>query len=423
MNVKQIIKDHYDNSEACLYFADNQLEKHFKKNPLNETEVQHILDYVYSTKKKFKTIGYSTMLEKANAWSKKLQAVAVKDVEVDGVDYEVVKRWKNGYKVVKLLSEDAYKREGKLMSHCVADYFGRDDVIYSLRDKKNLPHCTMSNNSGQVKGKGNNALIPKYVKYVVEYLEESGMKVGDSEMKNLGYINIEDIEDENAVFNNLFRKKYFYRGNKVLDKNGNEYQSVGLWSKFGLISNSKFQFNFNLSVKTFSNNVYNNFGAQNSNNFGARDSNTFGARDYNNFGAQNYNTFGTQNSNTFGARDSNSFIVKSENYGAVRSDNIGILDGENNVVACGRGSIMSGKKGSLMIFVRVDKDNNVLGAVNALIDGKEIKENVWYKLEKPDSKKLVEVELDDDQKRRLAKAKQANKLGESVVKDFFSSSE
>jgi hypothetical protein len=38
------------------------------------------------------------------------------------------------------------------MSHCVASYYGRDVEIYSLRDNKNLPHCTVEENK-QVKGK------------------------------------------------------------------------------------------------------------------------------------------------------------------------------------------------------------------------------------------------------------------------------
>ena len=37
------------------------------------------------------------------------------------------------------------------MSHCVASYYGRDVEIYSLRDKKNLPHCTLEKDN-QIKG-------------------------------------------------------------------------------------------------------------------------------------------------------------------------------------------------------------------------------------------------------------------------------
>lgn len=38
------------------------------------------------------------------------------------------------------------------MSHCVASYYGRNAKIYSLRDSKNKPHCTIEDGQ-QVKGK------------------------------------------------------------------------------------------------------------------------------------------------------------------------------------------------------------------------------------------------------------------------------
>ncbi|WP_353889043.1 PcfJ domain-containing protein [uncultured Flavobacterium sp.] len=56
--------------------------------------------------------------------------------------------------MVTLKSESSYIREGKLMSHCVGSYYGRDKIIYSLRDSKNNPHCTIEHGQ-QIKGKGN----------------------------------------------------------------------------------------------------------------------------------------------------------------------------------------------------------------------------------------------------------------------------
>ena len=119
------------------------------------------------------------------------------------------------------------------MRHCVESYYGKDDEIYSLRDKKNNPHATFSKSSQQIKGKGNGNIHPKYVKYCVEFLEHVGISVRDSEMANLGYVNIEKVDDENAVFPKeyLFRDKYFSSDNtdKIIDKKGNKYESINLW--------------------------------------------------------------------------------------------------------------------------------------------------------------------------------------------------
>ena len=93
-----------------------------------------------------------------------------------------------------------------------------------------MPHATLSKQSQQIKGKGNGNIHPKYIKYVVEFLEHLEVEVRDSEMQNLGYVNVENFEDKNAVFKDLFRDKYFYTENDVLDKDGNKYENITLWS-------------------------------------------------------------------------------------------------------------------------------------------------------------------------------------------------
>ena len=326
----QSIKEFQNNNKAGIYFVKNQLAKHLEKHEENQTEIEHILDYLYSTGKTFK-VGYITIKEKADKWSKKLQQVVVKDIEKEGVDYKVLKKWKNGFKVVKLISKESYQREGKLMSHCVADYYGKDDEIYSLRDEKNLPHCTMSKSSEQIKGKGNNGIIPKYIKYVVEFLEKVGMEVRGSEMKNLGYVNIEDIEDKNAVFKPLFRKKYFYKENEIVDKKGNKYENITLWNAFGLANvSSRFKVSFNfdisLSIRTFLSKI---------------------------------------NKATAVANESYSTAVANEG-------SVAILNNSNN-------SKVKAKIGGAIVIVERD-DNNIKHIFSAIVDGKKIKEDTWYTL-------------------------------------------
>lgn len=135
-------------NEAWIYFVENKLwdwsYKDWKEiKTLSQTDIEHILDFVYSTKKFYKTIGLKTIYEKAEKWNKELQKLWSKDDEIEWEDYEVVKDFWDGFKFVKLISQSAYNREWKLMSHCVASYYGRDVFIYSLRDKNNNPHCTI----------------------------------------------------------------------------------------------------------------------------------------------------------------------------------------------------------------------------------------------------------------------------------------
>ena len=68
------------------------------------------------------------------------------------MDFDIALDFKDGFKFVLLKSESAYAREGKIMSHCAASYFGRNSKIYSLRDENNNPHCTIEEDN-QIKGK------------------------------------------------------------------------------------------------------------------------------------------------------------------------------------------------------------------------------------------------------------------------------
>ena len=114
--------------------------------------------------------------------------------------------------MVKLKGKNAFEREGYLMRHCVSSYYGKDTEVYSLRDKDNNPHATLEKDQ-QIKGKGNGSINPKYVKYIVEFLEEIGMEVGDNEMKNLGYVNVENVTEYKFKKKDLFRDKYFFKEN------------------------------------------------------------------------------------------------------------------------------------------------------------------------------------------------------------------
>ena len=428
-----LIKRFQDNNKAGIYFVENQLKKHLESNEENQTEIEHILDYLYSTNKIFK-IGYITIKEKADKWSKKLQKLSSKDKEKEGKDYEVVKKWK-GFKMVKLISKSAYNREGKLMNHCVSSYYGKDDEIYSLRDKNNKPHCTISKSSQQIKGKGNGSIHPKYIKYVVEFLEYLKIDVRDSEMKNLGYVNIEKIDDKNVVFPGeyLFRRRYFFKNNldKIVDKNGDRVQTMSMWSLFGMFdftmkTKIKFNFDFKKCATYFKENLekikssnsnevamddynkvamrnsnkvamddYNKVAMRNSNEVAMDDSNEVAMDDYNEVAMRNYNKVAMDDYNKVAMDDYNK--VAMDNSNEVKAGEQCIISGRsNNKVEIGKNSIatlndnskIKGKIGSWFVLVKRDNDYNIIDVMTVKIDGKKIKEDIWYTLR---NGKFIEV--------------------------------
>src|SRR3990167_3910518 len=243
-------------SDQVILWCETTLKNHLEKNTIEIAEVEHVLDYLSQNEvKALHKMSYPQALIKTDKWTKKLQKQAEKIVEKPS-DIKVSLDFKDGFKIVELVGKRAYEREGLLMRHCSASYFGKDEKLYSLRDKYNNPHATLSSSSQQIKGKGNGSIHPRYVKHVVEFLESQNIAVRDSEMEKLGYVNIEEIQDKNAVFKDLFRDKYFYKENRILDKKGEPYQSLSLWGKFKLFDldaklNIKWHFDIDLSVKTF----------------------------------------------------------------------------------------------------------------------------------------------------------------------------
>jgi hypothetical protein len=180
------IKEFQDNNEYGIYFLDNiDLDK--SKVKVTQWDMEHILDFVWSNKKKYSRLNYSTVLEKANSWTKKLQERARKTNIEEVWDTELIKELWEWFKIVKLVSRESYEREWKLMSHCVGSFYWRWHTIYSLRDEYNFPHCTIEE-WNQLKGKWNKEVWEKYIHIVLDFLESTGMKVSDRDMCNLGYV-------------------------------------------------------------------------------------------------------------------------------------------------------------------------------------------------------------------------------------------
>src|SRR3989304_5656363 len=211
-------------NEEVIYWISHNLINYLKDNPENQDEIEHILDYMSSkdAPKKLKGMSYKEADSNAKKWTLTQQKKGehIKETEKDT---KTILDFKDGFKIVKLIGENAFKRESYLMRHCVSNYYNKDTEIFSLRDKDNMPHCTMEKNQ-QIKGKGNGDIHPRYIDYVVQFLKHIGMTVGDNEMKHLGYINIskwrKKLSKETVI---KCYGDYIKENEILLDKEGMEF--------------------------------------------------------------------------------------------------------------------------------------------------------------------------------------------------------
>lgn len=160
-----------------------------------ETDLEHILDFLVSSDapQRLQKMSFQDAKRKAHEWSEKNQKKGRNLVD-SGDDIETIHDFLDGTKIVKLKTKKALQREGFLMSHCAGGYSEstKDQMIYSYRDSKNMPHATFevkkSNNEIlQIKGKGNGPIHPKYIYPILEFLRSVGMNIRPSDMVNLGY--------------------------------------------------------------------------------------------------------------------------------------------------------------------------------------------------------------------------------------------
>jgi len=205
------------------------LAAYAKKNVLNQTEVEHILDYLLSDKapSRLQKMSYEQAKSGTDKWNAALVKKGANIVETEE-DVEVVLRTRpeepEVFKYVRLKTKAAYDREGNLMRHCVGSYYGKSEVeIYSLRDGNNMPHCTIElqksgNRINQIKGKGNGPIHPKYIKFILKALQYHNLDINEREMENLGYISFDEQElsfirqnfSENELKFVVFKNKTFY---------------------------------------------------------------------------------------------------------------------------------------------------------------------------------------------------------------------
>jgi len=220
-----------DLKEEVKYWVEHNLANYLKKNPENQTEVEHIIDFLNSDMApvRLRKMSYSEAKNGAEKWTSLL---VKRGNSIDETDADVKKfiRYKSGYKWVQLVGENAFKREGALMSHCVGSYYGKTGVkVYSLRDPNNKPHCTIEvvgdSNIQQIKGRGNGSIHPNYIRFVLSFLRKLNVPVRESELQNLGYISLDEFSNgltdyvrakyPNAKFKKINGKEFFYVNSKV----------------------------------------------------------------------------------------------------------------------------------------------------------------------------------------------------------------
>ena len=165
---------------------------------LDNHEGEQIVDYLArasSAPKRLRKMSVEQAKKASRLWHKSQTKKGKNIKEVEGKDYEVVLHH-GEFTVVRLLTKEAYQREGHMMAHCVGAYDVKEGVdIYSLRDKNNMAHATLEifKNEGvnQIKGKGNGGIHPRYIYAVLEFLRFIGNPVRLDEMANLGFYHID----------------------------------------------------------------------------------------------------------------------------------------------------------------------------------------------------------------------------------------
>lgn len=185
------------NSEILLWLQTTG-KKALATEKTNATTLEHILDFFVSSAAptRLQKMSIVDAKRKAEEWSKANQKKGRNFIDGDK-DIETIHDFLDGTRIVRLKTKKAFQREGFLMGHCAGGYSpdSADCQIYSYRDKSNSPHATFevrktNNEIIQIKGKGNGAIHPKYIRPILAFLKTVGMEIRPNDMRNLGYHHI-----------------------------------------------------------------------------------------------------------------------------------------------------------------------------------------------------------------------------------------
>lgn len=138
-----------------------------------------------------------TLYQKANQYfNKKVKKEAAENTE--GME-EVIQY--AGWIWYKLLTTEAYVREGNIIQNCIGKHWTKDKcdrermTIYVLRSNKNDSVVAIriygDNDIKEIKGKNNKPPIPKYMTYVFSIVKDTNLVISDPaakrDLRNAGY--------------------------------------------------------------------------------------------------------------------------------------------------------------------------------------------------------------------------------------------
>lgn len=107
----------FNSRQEVLNWIGSTLKNYLAKNPEIQDEIEHIIDYISSdaAPKNIAGMAYDEAKNNAEKWLK-AQAKKGEHIKETAADTEIVLDFKDGFKIVKLVGENAYKREGFLVS-------------------------------------------------------------------------------------------------------------------------------------------------------------------------------------------------------------------------------------------------------------------------------------------------------------------
>ena len=118
--IEYIINFQCNNIEEVKNWINTNLSNYLLKNVEVQDDIEHILDYLCSDKapKRLKKMAYKEAKSNSEKWLKTLIKKG-KKIKEEADDIEIILEQNKGFKWVKLLTDNAYTREGTLMRHCV----------------------------------------------------------------------------------------------------------------------------------------------------------------------------------------------------------------------------------------------------------------------------------------------------------------
>jgi hypothetical protein len=174
------IKVAREKKEEIVQFSMSKLDSDF------EQKVNDVRDWLSSFSDQDKSIQdkvikhntFQQAITHTEKWHLQLEKAMSKQktISITREGLETLLEYEDGSGWFKLLTPESKDYEGSHMGHCVGSGGYDNRTIYSFRDHENKPHCTIefdenSRDVQQVKGKGNRAVVEKYIQKVIEFID------------------------------------------------------------------------------------------------------------------------------------------------------------------------------------------------------------------------------------------------------------